>query len=359
MNLLFVYPVGTDFVNIQKRYQGYSRVLYQRNQILCNLIDARRFLDRNNSSKSVCDDADAIIIHIAIIPFAAKEIQHWKARDKTILVDLSSPVYEDPEIRKIVIGHKETNDHSGKSSEGLFVDKEQLLWPIKLADGMITNSQTMQREWNGVIQTRYIPDYVDLDSRLIHPKDEADSMRIGIIISDGGFQKMIDSGVHTALEKILSHNPKTKAIVFGEHPHMAHVLKVPPPQKLFIPLIERDQWSSLLQLIDVCILPYTDDYDIRCGRIDILELMSMRIPWAASECEHILPLQRYGWVVQNDPEIWNRILGDMVHHLGNYHEELSESYLYALSQGLEENAYHLFEYLVEVIKKVRNGAHKE
>ena len=66
--------------------------------------------------------------------------------------------------------------------------------------------------------------------------------------------------------------------------------------------------------------------------------MLMKIPWIASEGYPYHDLAPYGWLVQNTPHAWGRILSDMVDHLDDYRSEAGgEPYLSALGKDLDDN----------------------
>ena len=66
--------------------------------------------------------------------------------------------------------------------------------------------------------------------------------------------------------------------------------------------------------------------------------MVMKIPWVASESSAYQELKSYGWLVKNDPEVWERLLIDMVDHMSDYKNEAAgEPYLFGIGQSIDEN----------------------
>lgn len=66
--------------------------------------------------------------------------------------------------------------------------------------------------------------------------------------------------------------------------------------------------------------------------------MVMKIPWVASEGNAYQEMKRFGWLVKNNPEAWERILIDMVDHISDYKNEAAgEPYLFGIGQNIDEN----------------------
>jgi hypothetical protein len=177
----------------------------------------------------------------------------------------------------------------------------------------------------------------------------------GVMINSGGFQKLAECGIYPVIENFINAHLNVKVIIYGEHPHAAHQLRIPPAQKLFIPLTDREQWTGLLGQIDFCLLPLAGHYDDRSGRENLLELMCKGIPWVASSCKRLVSLSEYGWLVENDDDIWQHTLEDITANLGYYRSESKTASLFALSQGLEENAHKLMEYINMIKKNIQSG----
>ena len=350
MKLLFVYPSDCEATSIISRYDRYAQVLYQRDQIVCLSMPSRRFLDAKTGSRTEIDQFDVIILHIAVLATSAKEIQHWKARDKLIIGDLSSPVILNENQESYTLYPSCSSLDDGSEGSNRSVDRNQLLWTIKLTDGLITNSEVMQREWKGIRPTRYIPDYAVAENVQIKPREKQRVSQIGIVINSGGFDRLVDCAIYPEIERSLMKHPDCRLVIFGEHPHQAHQLQVPPAQKLFIASSDRSTWQNLLSEIDICLLPYSGCVDERIGRLDILELMLYRIPWVASSIRWLTPYQQFGWVIENTAVNWEKTINDLMEHGSYYQSETLEGYLFALSQCLEENAYKLIEYISMIIR---------
>jgi hypothetical protein len=322
---------------VELRYQALRRVIKQRMGFEAELVSGRNFLQKAAEANLACLDADVLIVHILVAANAEQIIQHWRARDKTVLLDLSLPVVLDADGTHYQIGPAASTSDSVDLIAPMKIEREKMVYLMKLADGVITNSRGMLEDWVGTVHVSYIPDFLDLDKYLIHPYEAHQGLHVGIHICEGGMQKLSAADLLPALEVVGNRHHQARFIVYGVHPQYGHLLKLPQEQKWFIPNLEYNQWLSILPTLDIGILPKTNDFDIRCGRQDVLELMAMKIPWIASEGLSCHELRRYGWLVQNKRGTWERILDDMIENLETYRNETSEAYLYTLGQGIDEN----------------------
>jgi hypothetical protein len=355
MRIVFVYPSGIQFANVNWRYKAYLNAIKQHYQSEVLLMDENQFLQKIPDTNLVCKNADVIILDIRVSIHTAQMIQHWRARDKIILIDISTPMVFNPADHNYQIGPTIFSSDSGQSIAPIKIEKDKLIWTLKIADGVITNSRVMMEEWSGTVDIFYMPDFLDLDKYLIHPYESHSGIQIGIKIYEESGNKLAQVGLLPALEDIGARHEQVKVILFGEHPRFAHLLKLPSKQKLFLPPLEIIQWQFLLPSLDIGVLPKSDAFDQRCGREDVLELMAMQIPWVASEGMWCHEFRQYGWLVQNKPGAWERVLEDMVDDLETYRHESSEAYLYSLGQGIEENIEKLATICASIRSSVLDG----
>jgi hypothetical protein len=356
MKIVFVHPSGIQYTDVNWRYQAFLIALKQRYHSEVLMMDENKFSEKISESSMECRNADVIILDIRVGIHSAQMMQHWRARDKTIVIDLSTPVVYNVSDHTYQIGPSIFPSDTGQPIPPITIDKEKLIWTLKIADGVITNSRVMMEEWSGMIDIFYLPDFLDLDKFLIHPYESHSGIHIGIkIYEENNNKKLAEVGLLSALEVIGSQYEQVKVILFGEHPHFAHLLKLPSKQKLFLPPLELMQWQFILPSLDIGVLPKSSAFDQRCGREDVLELMAMQIPWVASDGMWCHELRQYGWLVQNKPGAWERVLEDMVDDLDTYRHESSEAYLYSLGQGIDENVEKLASICTSIRSHILDG----
>ena len=355
MRYLFIHPPGKEYENIHRRYESFSRALKQKYQSKAEIIDGKIFQKNENISGSIGSEADVIVINVSACQDSANMIQHWRAHDKIVIIDLSLPVILDQQSNTYQIGSVIINKDSGEQIVKVSVDRDNLIWILKLANGVITNSRQAIEDWYGIVKMFFVPDFLDLDKYLIHPFETHSGIKIGVKLSEGGINKLLETGLKEPIESIGNHHEQVKFVLFGEYPQFAHLLQIPPTQKRFIAPFEYVQWQSILPSLDIGILPKLNAYDIRCGREDVLELMVSKVPWIISDGLYCHELRQYGWLVQNKPGAWERILEDMIANLETYRNETDEAYLYVLGQGIDDNIELLVDICVSLKSEINTG----
>lgn len=337
MKYIFVYPHGDPFSKIKTKYQHYGKALGQRLEIYSQAVDGNAFLTGAVECNETCLDANILVVHVLVAVQAAQVMQHWRARDKVILIDLSTPAFLQKGKGIYQLGGQITTGNPVKKIPPIYVEAERMIWSLKLADGVVTNSQKIYEDWVNIIPIIYLPDFIDLDPYLLHPYEPHPNVRIGVNLCEGGVVKLRQTGLQAALETIGEEYSSLQVVVYGEDPPMGCELRLPSDRIRLIPGVDYQQWQATLASLDIGILPRLGEMDIRTGREDVLELMVMQIPWIASDGIWCHELRRYGWMVQNHEGAWERIMKDMISDLEGYRNESKEAYLYALGQGMDEN----------------------
>jgi hypothetical protein len=129
-----------------------------------------------------------------------------------------------------------------------------------------------------------------------------------------------------------------RVVICGNDRQIFDRLPLPEGQKFFQAWLSPEKWARLLSNFDIGIQPVAGEYAHRRGCSRLNEYMVMKVPWLASEGPAHQDLRSYGWLIHNTPSAWERMLLDMVDHLEDYRAEAGrESYLYGLSQGIDEN----------------------
>ena len=337
MRFLFIHPSGGKAWKAKQRYTVCKRTLHHRYNIESNLIESSTFRGKTSDTNMLCNDVDVIVLHIQACKDASQMIQHWKARDKIVIVDIPVPVVLDASNNRFLIGTSAVSHFGSLVDQTTFIDQDQLIWIVKLSDAVIVNSRQLLEDWSGICKVFYLPDFVDMDKYLIHPYEAHDGIHLGIRVSDGSVEKLKESGLLSALDQISGRYPHTRMLFYGVHPDRSGEINLPLQQKEMISVDEPAKWMAVLPSLDIGILPKMSAFDQRSGREEILEFMMMKVPWVASTSRSNRELGQYGWLVQNNPGTWERILDDMVTNLDTYRTESSEGFLFALGQGIDEN----------------------
>jgi glycosyltransferase involved in cell wall biosynthesis len=329
--------------------------MYKQHQIEAAILDGRLFAGIHPDSISLCMHADVIILHAAILPIAHRAIQHWRARDKIIIADLSTPIVYDLEIHRLQIGPVLIQSSDGELVPPLTVDGNEFIWSLKLVDGAFSNSRLIVEDWKGILDVRFIPDWIDLDRLLIHPYESHDGIILGVNLVEGGLNKLQNTGALQAIEAVAGRHPEVKLILFGEHSRNSHLLEMPQERKYFLPPMEKVQWGSILPSIDIGLLPRMGELDDRMGREAVLEFMALKIPWVGSESPSLFDQRGYGWLVQNQTDLWITVLEDLIANIDHYRRDSLDAYLFSLGQGLDENFNQLITSCLYIRSQVLDG----
>jgi hypothetical protein len=90
--------------------------------------------------------------------------------------------------------------------------------------------------------------------------------------------------------------------------------------------------------LNIGLVPIYGDYDLRLGRINLLEFMVSKIPWIASNQPAFREFSRLGRLVENSAEAWETAILKAVDNMDDLQFwAAGEPFLYALSQDVNEN----------------------
>jgi hypothetical protein len=161
-----------------------------------------------------------------------------------------------------------------------------------------------------------------------------------------------NSGLLTALENICRKRPEVQLVLSDMHDHA--ILDIQPSQLLTRSSCRLDEWADILLKLDLGLVPVYGDYDLRLGRINLLEFMISKTPWIASNQPSFREFSRFGRLVENTGTAWEAALLRVLDHLDAFQKRASgESFLFALSQDVNENidkVLKLFTYILSQAK---------
>jgi hypothetical protein len=196
----------------------------------------------------------------------------------------------------------------------------------------------MAESFQEVTHAIVVPDYIELNQYLNITPVAHKGIILGWKLSGSEFGVIRKSGILEALEKVYRARPQVRVGIWETRPGLAEGLGLPVEMLFTQSNLSLQEWPRPLAYVDIGLSPVLSPRDERRGWTDLLEYMVMRIPWLASQNPAYVDLRSYGWLVQNDPGAWERVLLDMIDHLPVYQEEaMGEPYLFGISQGIEEN----------------------
>ncbi|NMB53331.1 MAG: glycosyltransferase family 4 protein [Leptolinea sp.] len=341
MNFIFVCPESEELKNcVERRCVAPARAINRTGRYSADLIGWRDFVTDAPEVQDLLKRSDYIIIHRGLWSPLLTRIQHWKARDKTIIADFVDAYQLMDEDELADVHDLEIN--GGIRADDPVVDQTPLLtqlkWTLQLTHGATTPSQRLCDDWNPYSRTLFLPDYIDLDRlNLISPQDH-EGINLGWFGTIRRLHRMKKSGIMTALEAVCQMRRNARIIFYVDHPEAVGSLGLPADQVEIVGWNTTGGWQKQLSRIDIGLVPMIGDLEQRSGCSPILEFMALKIPWIASQGAAVYDLQSYGWIVENTAEAWLKAAIEMIDYLNDYRSEAAITpYLYALSKSLEEN----------------------
>ncbi|NLF50454.1 MAG: glycosyltransferase family 4 protein [Leptolinea sp.] len=341
MNFVYVCPESEDLKHsIEMRCAAPARVINRTGRYSADLIGWRDFALNSPTAMELLDRSDYIIIHRGLWASILPRIQHWKARDKTIIADFRD-AYQLMEPDELVdVYDMEVNGglQAGDSPERQIDLLTQLKWTLQATHGATTPSKRLCDDWNAYTRSLVVPDYLDLDRLNLIVPQEHDQIVLGWQGSVRRIQSMKKSGILMAFQAACQMRKNIKFLLFVDHPEAVDDLGLPPEQLEVIGWNSPGGWNRQLSRIDIGLSSMVGEFEQRCSCSQLLEFMALKIPWIASQGAAVYDMQSYGWIVENTAESWLKATIEMIDHLDDYRAEAAIApYLFAISKNLEEN----------------------
>jgi len=355
MNLVYVYADNKSEWNCSEwRCAIPARAINRTARHRAKLVSIDDFRLNTVEAQEVCQAADLIVVQRNLYDLVLSSMQHWKARDKAVVVDFDDAYQLLP------------SNHPNYAfwNQGIInlpnipVQKldppplTQFKWGLRLAHAATVPSKRLADDWQSFTDVHYLPNYIDLKVY----ENAVQEKHTGVIIGWGGsvshYQSFTESGVLAALKKVCNARPQVTVMVCGNDRRVFDLLQVPARQKVHQPWVNYAEWPGILAKFDIGLAPLSGDYDERRSWIKVLEYMVMKIPWVASEGSAYQELKHFGWLVKNTPKAWERILLDMVDHINDYKNEAAgEPYLFGIGQNIDENVNRVISIYENIYKK--------
>jgi hypothetical protein len=316
------------------RGQLLARAIQKTRHATATTFDTQSLFTPGGLAQIECAAADIIILQASSHPAVLAAIQHYKTMDKSVILDLGPDCLT---IDEKTSGGKSVGANSLVDLVGPSLS-EVVQWGLRLVDAVTTPSQRMLDDIHGLSPAILIPEYIDLDRYLTLGPQPHDGIILGWKNNSGDAAGVLASGLQAALERICQVRQEVRIAIFGGDPAIASRFNLPEGRLQYYPVDHVDDWPSLLSYVDIGLAPLSGAVDERRGSADVLEFMSMKIPWVASHGPAYYELRPYGWIIENNASTWERVLLDVIDHLPAYHEEAcGDPYLFAISQGIDEN----------------------
>ncbi len=345
MNIVYVYADSTEEWNGSEwRCAVPARAINRTKRHSAVLLNLNEFGANSQESNVACLPADIIVIQRNLIGPVLTAIQHWKARDKVLVVDFDDAYNlmpsTNPNYPYWSKGIKSKRQPDGTTLR-VQIDPPpltQFIWGLKLVHAATVPSLRLADDWREYTDVYHLPNYIDLEKFQNVKLEPHEGINIGWGGSKSHLLSIKKSGVLEALRRVCKARPEVKVMIAGGDRRVYDLLALPEDQKALLPWVPYSQWAQVLSKFDIGLAPLYGPYDERRSWIKILEYMVMKIPWVGSDSPAYCELEDYGWLVKHNPNAWERVLLDIIDNIIEYKLEASRvPYLFGISQSIDEN----------------------
>jgi len=345
MKIVYVYADNPQEWNSSEwRCAVPARAFNRSHRHTAELISIQDFAQNTPTAAKACRAADVIVVQRNLFGPVLVAIQHWRAQDKLVVADFDDAYHLIPTSNaSYPFWSQGIISAPGSATEKMDPPPlTQFKWGLRLVQAATVPSKRLADDWQGYTDMVYLPNYVDMKLYENVIPEPHERVKTPIIIGWGGslshLQSFMGSGALQALKRVCRARPQVRVMICGDDKRILNQLALPEAQKIHQPWVPYNRWGQVLGQIDIGIAPLSGAYDDRRSWIKVLEYMLMKIPWVASDSPAYHELRPYGWLVQNTPGSWERVLLDLIDHLDDYRQEAAgEPHLFSLSQAIDDN----------------------
>jgi hypothetical protein len=333
-----------DQFRVQLRCRNFADAINRIGWHGANLLDLNSFIQRTPESHRLCDGSDLLVVHRYLYGPVFQAIEYWKAYDKKVIVDFDQAIDQlTPEIPGHSFWFKSKPfEHGpmGQPYSGNQIDStplEQFKWGLGLIDAAIVSSTRLVIDWSPFTEVYEVPDYLNTDQYPASKRMHENEIWLGLA-NNTRIASMKSTGLLSALENVCRNRPQVKLVWPDSECDAGRIVNIPPSQIVVYPSNIFEQWADILLKLDVGMAPLHGEYDLRRGRISLLEFMISKTPWIASNQPCFRELSRYGKLVQNSAGDWESAVMKAVDNIDMMRKRATgEPFLFALSQDIHEN----------------------
>jgi hypothetical protein len=348
VNIVFVYSSANFSLanNFTWRGEMLHRSIKKTGLHNVRLISSDDFSKSSNNNNADCLSSQLIVIEGSPEIDLLNLIHFWKSRGKIVVVDIpiSSEKYcgslnlpSDGSFSISQIYSNFQNQDFAKIDQS-----DKFRWGLHLADCILVSSVQQQTRWQSSAPIRIIPEFIDIDMMRDIARFKHESFIIGLIANKSD----IDPSLQTVIATIETKFPKVKWLPICD-PQLLSGLK-PASIITTLPAGFSQQWPGPAPLIDMGI--FWDDQIVR-GEFyhNVLEFMSLKIPWVLNDPKGYQDLIKYGLMILNNKN-WQSSILELVQKtiLGVINTE--EGYLFSIGHNIEDHIHEIITTFSEIIK---------
>jgi hypothetical protein len=329
-----------DRIRIQLRCRNFADAINRTGSSRANLLELNAFTQNTSEAQRMCAESDLLVIYRYLYGPILTAIQYWKAREKKIIVDFDQAInYLTPEMPEYSFWWQGVSLAVSGPEKGLFdaIPLEQFKWGLGMVDAATVASARLADDWSQFTPVYELPDYLNTNQYPLAEKAHENEIWLGL----GQATQLIsfkNSGLGSAVAAICREFPQVKLVLSDLEKFSSLGLSINPRQIVVYPPYFFDEWVNILLKLDLGLAPISGDYDLRLSQASLLEFMTAKIPWIATEQSPFHQFSQYGLCVKNSPEAWKNALLEMINRLAVYQKKATrEPFLFALGQDLNAN----------------------
>jgi len=333
-----------DQFRVQLRCRNFADAINRIGWHGANLLDLDSFIQNTLEARQLCDGSDLLVVHRYLYGPVLHAIEYWKARDQKVIVDFDQAIDcltpEIPGYSFWLKGKPFEPGPMGQLCSGNQTNStplEQFKWGLGLIDAAIVSSTRLVIDWSSFTEVYEVPDYLNTDQYPASRQPHENEIWVGVA-NNTRIASMKNTGLLSALENVCRNRPQVKLVLCDSEYEAGRLMNIPSSQVVVYPSNIFEQWADILLKLDIGLVPLHGDYDLRRGRINLLEFMISKTPWIASNQPCFRELSRYGKLVQNSVSDWESALMKAVDNIDIMQKRATgEPFLFALSQDVNEN----------------------
>ncbi len=343
MIFVFVYSnQPADKFRVHLRVRNTAEAIQRTGIHQTRLVDLDSFIANTPEAARICHEADVIVIHRYLFGVVLEKVQYWKAREKKILLDFDQPLdLLTPEMPEYNFWQGEPAPAvCGQAADNRLppTPVDQFRMGLRLLDAACVPSARLADDWSENIRTFKIPDYINTDQYLVIPREESQTVNLGVDCSGMTVEMLQEIGIICALDEVCRQYDRLHIYLMNLCLPAGADIPLPEGRYCLADDVSVEGWPGFLSKMDVGLLPVAGGYALRNSWLRAVEFMALKIPWLASDLPPYREVGRFGLLVPHGERYWQTALFEVLSKLNHYRDEAAgEPFLFALSQDIQEN----------------------
>lgn len=272
------------------------------------------------------ENADVIIIQRNAFFDTSEVVTHYLSQGKRIIVDVDDGYKF---MRRDVPSFKYWIDgvvtYDGRPMKLRLSPYKQLSLMTKFIGNISSPSKQILSDYKPLgVNTIYVPNYPRLSNYLPF-KRRRDPSNKTIHIGWGGshthYNSFKESGIVYALERVLKRHKDVMFYLSGGDPRTINLFRTVHKQMRIMSWVDFNRWPSVMNKIDIGLVPLSGLYDMRRSWIKPLEMFIMGIPWIASPNEAYEEVPGGTIIEKNTAKFWE----DAIEYYLSHYEEVKQN----------------------------------